>query len=116
MLSISLGQDPDTPTYMEVLSDREDCQCEAFQRANGQNLVVRERVPIRTYRPSVREPVTNGNYAPIGQAQNDRYIANIQEIPVSMDNERPEDTEDQSITSADGEDLRRNVHMRRSKI
>ena len=42
--------------------------------------------------------------------------ANSQEIPVSMDNERPEGNEDQSITSVDGEDLRRNVHMRRSEI
>ena len=33
-----------------------------------------------------------------------------------MDNERPEVTEDQSITSEDGEDLKSNVHMRRSKI
>ena len=29
------SHDPDTPTYMEVLSDREDCQCEAFQRSTG---------------------------------------------------------------------------------
>ena len=30
MLSISLGQDPDTPTYMEELSSREDWSCEDF--------------------------------------------------------------------------------------
>ena len=64
----------------------------------------------------VREPGTNGNHAPSGQAQNNGSSANSQEIPVSMENERPEGTEDQSIKSADGEDLRRNVHMRRSKI
>ena len=52
----------------------------------------------------------------IDQAHNDVYSANSQETLVSMDNERPEGTEDQSITSADGEDLRRNVHMRRSEI
>ena len=68
MLSRSMGQDPDTPTYMKVLSDKEDCQYEAFQRATGYNLVVRERVPIRTERPSVREPGTNRNHAPIGKS------------------------------------------------
>ena len=35
-----------------------------------EDLVVRERVPIRTERPSVIEPVTNGNHSPIGQAHN----------------------------------------------
>ena len=75
-----------------------------------------ERVTSRTERPSVREPVTNGNHAPIGQAQKDGYSANSQEFPVSMDNVRPEGTEDQYITSADGEVLRRNVHTRRSEI
>ena len=73
-------------------------------------------VQIRTEKPSVREPVTNGNNAPIGQAQNNGSSDNSQEIPVSMDNERPKGTEDQYITSADGEDLRRNFYMRRSKI
>ena len=33
-----------------------------------------------------------------------------------MDNERPEGTDDQYITSAYGEDLRRNDHMKRSEI
>ena len=65
MISRSMVQDPDTPTYMEVLSDREDCQCEDFQRATGYNLVVRERVPIRTERPSVSESSTNRNHAPV---------------------------------------------------
>ena len=88
----------------------------AFRIATEEDLVVRERVPSRTERPSVREPDTNGNHAPIGQAQNDGSSANSQEIPVSMDNVRPEDIEDQSIISADGEDLRRNVHMRLYEI
>ena len=34
MLSRSLGQDPDTPKYMEKISGREDCPCEAFQKGN----------------------------------------------------------------------------------
>ena len=68
MLSISLGQDPDNPTYMEVLSGREDFPCGAFRIATAEELVVRERVPIGTERPSVREHGTNGNHAPIGQA------------------------------------------------
>ena len=67
MLSRSLGQDPDNQAYMEVLSGMEDCPCEAFQIATEEDLVVRERVPIRNERPSVREPGTNGNHAPIGQ-------------------------------------------------
>ena len=53
---------------------------------------------------------------PLVKVQNDGSSANSQEIPISMDNENPDGTEDQSITFADGEDLRRNVHMRRSKI
>ena len=57
-----------------------------------------------------------GAWLPLVKAQNDGSSANSQQIPVSMDNEHPEGTEDQSITSEDGEDLRRNVHMRRSKI
>ena len=73
-------------------------------------------VPIRVERPSVREPGTNGNHVPIGQAQNGGSSANSKKIPVSMDNLRPEGTADQYITSADGEAFRRNVHMRRSKI
>ena len=72
-------------------------------------------IPVRTESPPVREPGTNENHAPIGQSQNDGASANSQEIPVSMDNVCPEVTEDQSITSSDGEDLRRNAHVRRSK-
>ena len=33
-----------------------------------EDLVVKERVPSSTERQSVREPCTNGNHAPIGQA------------------------------------------------
>ena len=35
-------------------------------QSSEEELVVRERVPSRTDIPSVREPDTNGNYAPIG--------------------------------------------------
>ena len=78
-------------------------------------LVVREMVPIRTDRLSVREPGTYGNHAIIGQAQNNGYSANIQEIPVSMENVCPEGTEAQYVTSPSGEALGQNVHVRRSK-
>ena len=57
-----------------------------------------------------------GTMQPLLKVQNDGSSANSQEILVLMDNVRPEGTEDQSITSEDSEDLRRNVHMRRSKI
>ena len=40
-------------------------------QSSKEDLVLRERVPIRTERPSFRETGTNGNHAPIGQAQND---------------------------------------------
>ena len=78
MLSRYLGQDPDTPAYMEVLSGREDCPCGAFRISNEEYPVVRERFPSRTERTSFREPGTNGNHAPIGQAQNDGSSANSQ--------------------------------------
>ena len=78
MISKSLGQDPDTPTYMEVISGREDCLCEAFRGATEEDLFVRERVTIRTDSPSAREPVTNRNHAPIGKAHNDDSSANSQ--------------------------------------
>ena len=78
------------------------------------DLVVRDRVPRRTGMPSVIEPGTTGNHAPIGRAQNDGS-SDIQEIPVSMDNVHPEGTEDQYVTYPSGEDLGRNVHVRRSK-
>ena len=68
MLSISLGQDPDTLTYMEVLSGREDFPCGALRIATEEDVVVREWFPSRTERPSVREPGTNENHATIGQS------------------------------------------------
>ena len=83
-------------------------------QSSEEDLVVRERVPSRTEIPSVREPVTNGNHAPIGQAQNGGSSANSQEIPVSMDNVCPEGTEDQYVTSPSGEALGRNIHVRSS--
>ena len=55
-------------------------------QSSEEDLVLRDRVPSRTDIPSVREPVTNGNHAPIGQAQNGGSSANSREIPVSMDN------------------------------
>ena len=78
MLSRYLVQDPDTPKYMEVLSGREDCPCGAFRIETEEDLVVRERVPSRNEMPSFREAGTNGNHAPIGQAQNDGSSANSQ--------------------------------------
>ena len=65
--------------------------------------------------PSVREPGTNVNHAPIGQAQNGGSSANSQGIPVSMDNVCPEGTEVQYVTSPSGEALGRNFNVRRSK-
>ena len=38
-------------------------------QSSEEDLVVRERVPIRTERQAVREPGTNGNHAPVGQSQ-----------------------------------------------
>ena len=53
---------------------------------------------------------------PIVHAQNDGSSANSQKISVSMDNVDPEGTEDQYNTCPDGEDLRSNVHVRRSEL
>ena len=64
---------------------------------------------------SVRKPVTDGNHAPIGQAQKDSSSDNSQEIPVPMDNVRPEGDEYQSVISPCEEYLRSNIHMRRSE-
>ena len=61
------------------------------------------------------EPGTNGNYVPIGQAQNDGSTDNSQEIPVSMYNVCPQGTEGQYVTSSSGEALVSNVHGRRSE-
>ena len=83
-------------------------------QSSEEDIVVRERVPSRTERPSVSEPGTNGNHAPIGQAQNDDSIDN-QEILVSMDNVCLEGNEDQYVRSPSGEYLGRNVHVRRSE-
>ena len=47
-------------------------------QSSEEDLVVRERVPIRTEMPSVRETGTNGNHSPIGQAQNGGSSANSQ--------------------------------------
>ena len=80
-----------------------------------EDLVVRERVPSRTEITSVREPGTNGNHAPIGQAQNSGSSANIPEIPVSMDNVFPDENENQYVTSPSGEASGKNVNVRRSK-
>ena len=79
------------------------------------DLFVRKRVPSRTDMPSVREPGTNGNHAPIGQAHNGGSSANRREIPVSMDNVCPDRNEKQYVTSPSGEDLGRNVNVRRSE-
>ena len=77
MLSKYLGQDPDNPTYMEVLSGMEDCPNGVLPISTEEDLVVRERVSSRTERPSVREPGTNGNHAPIGKAQRILIIQRI---------------------------------------
>ena len=46
-------------------------------QSSEEDLVVRERVPSRTEIPSVREPGTDRNHAPIGQSQNDGSSTNI---------------------------------------
>ena len=84
-------------------------------QSSVEDLVVRERVPSRTDIPSVREPGTNGNHAPIGQEQNDGSSANSQEIPVLIDNVCPDRNENQYVTSPSGEALGRNVNLRRSE-
>ena len=84
-------------------------------QSSEEDLVVRERVPIRTEIPSVREPGTNVNHAPIGQAQNSGSSANNREILFSMDNVCPDGNENQYVTSPNGEALGRNVNVRRSE-
>ena len=84
-------------------------------QSSDEDLVVRERVPSRTEMPSVREPVTNGNHTPIGQAQNGGSSANSQEIPVSMDNVCPDGNLNQYVTYPSGEALGRNINVRRSE-
>ena len=70
----------------------EDSPCVQGPQSSGKDLVVRNKVPSRTDRISVREPGIDGNHAPVGKTQNDCSSANSQEIPVSMDNLRPEGT------------------------
>ena len=84
-------------------------------QSSEEDPVLRDRVPSRTEIRSVREPGTNGNHAPIGQAQNGGFNANIQEIPVSMKNVCPYGNENQYVTSPSGEALERNAHVRRSE-
>ena len=47
-------------------------------QSSEEDPVLRDRVPKRTERPSVREPGTNGNHAPIVQAHNYGYSDNRQ--------------------------------------
>ena len=54
-------------------------------------------VPSSTEKQSVRKPGTIGNNVPIGQALKNGSSGS-QEILVSMENVRPEETEDQSVT------------------
>ena len=58
------------------------------------------------------EPGTNGNHAPIGQAQNNGSSAN----PGLNKNVCPEGTEYQYFTSPSGDDFGRNVHVSRSEL
>ena len=84
-------------------------------QSSDEDLVVRERVTSRTEIPSVREPDTYGNHAPIGQAHNGGSSANSQDIPVSMDNVCTDRNGNQYVTSPSGEALGRNVNVRRSE-
>ena len=56
-----------------------------------------------------------GTMRPLVKAQNEGSSANSQEIPVSMDNMCPDGNENQYVTSPSGENLGRNVNMRRSE-
>ena len=82
-------------------------------QSSEEDLVVRDMVPSRTEIPSVREPGTNGNHAPIGQVQNSGSSSNSREIPVSMDNICPDRNENQYVTSPSGEAFGRNVNVKR---
>ena len=84
-------------------------------QSSEEDLVVRDRVLRINERIPVREPVTDGKHAPIGQAQNNGSSDNRQEIQVSIDNVRTEGTEDQSVISPSEEALGRNFHVRISK-
>ena len=56
-----------------------------------------------------------GTMHPLIKSQNDGSSANIQEIPVSMDNVCPDGSENQYVTSSSGEALGRNVNIRHSE-
>ena len=71
-------------------------------QSSEEDLVVWERVPIRTNMISVRELVTYGNHSLVDQAQNNGPSANSQEITVSTENVRYEGTKDQSVTYPSG--------------
>ena len=100
--------------FVEHCGSRRSSDLVSHSVSSEEDLFVRERVPSRTEMPSVIEPGTNGNHAPIGQSHN-KGFSYSQEIPVSMDNVRPEFTEDKYGTSPDGEALGRNFHVRRSE-
>ena len=93
----------------------EESSCVQIPQSSDEDLVVKERFPRSTQRLPVREPDTDGNHAPIGQAQNYGTSSNSQEIPVAMDNVLPDGTEDQSVTYPSGETLVGNFHVRRYK-
>ena len=96
-IQVMLDQEDDTElddeclTYYEKLTrfskDREkiegrvkgsDSPSVKITQYSEEDLFVKERFPSRTGRPSVREPGTDGNHAPIGQAHNDGSSANSQ--------------------------------------
>ena len=56
-----------------------------------------------------------GTMRPLVKAQNDGSSDNSQEIPVSMDNMFPDENENQYVKSPRGENLGRNVNVRRSE-
>ena len=60
---------------------------------------------------SVIEPEINGNRASVGQEHTNGYSGNSQEMLVSMENLRPEGTEDQSDTYTSGWALGMNFHV-----
>ena len=66
-----------------------------------------ESVPRITKRTSVSELGTDRNHAPVGQARNDDSSKH-QDIPVAMENNHPEGTEEQYFISPSIEALLRN--------
>ena len=73
-------------------------------QSSEEYLAVRNMVPIRTNKPSVRDTGTNGNHMLISQACNSSSIK-LKEIPVPMYNIISKGTEDKSVTSPSGENL-----------